>query len=55
MIQIKADFHGYFYAGSLIGTGGYVMSEGESLYLGLVIGAFVLFGLVMGFVNLRQK
>lgn len=31
------------------------MSEGETLYLGLVIGAFVLFALVMGYVNMRQK
>ncbi len=31
------------------------MSEGEVLYLGLVIGGFALFALVMGYVNLRQK
>jgi hypothetical protein len=31
------------------------MSEGETLYLGLVIAAFVLFALVMLFVNARQK
>lgn len=31
------------------------MSEGETLYLGLVIGAFLLFALVMLYVNARQK
>lgn len=31
------------------------MSEGEMMYLGLVIGAFVLFALVMAYVNVRQK
>jgi hypothetical protein len=36
-------------------TGGHKMSEGEILYLGMVIGGFVLFALVMGYVNLRQK
>jgi hypothetical protein len=36
-------------------TGGHKMSEGEVLYLGLVIGGFALFALVMGYVNQRQK
>jgi hypothetical protein len=31
------------------------MTEGETLYLGLVIGAFLLFALVMAYVNARQK
>lgn len=31
------------------------MTEGETLYLGLVIGAFILFALVMLFVTARQK
>jgi hypothetical protein len=31
------------------------MSEGETLYLGLVAGAFLLFALVMLWVNARQK
>jgi len=31
------------------------MSEGEILYLGLVIGAFFLFALVMLYVDARQK
>ncbi len=31
------------------------MSEGETLYLGLVIGGFVLFALVMAYVTARQK
>ena len=31
------------------------MTEGEMLYLGLVIGAFTLFALVMVYVNVRQK
>ena len=31
------------------------MSEGETLYLGFVVGAFLLFALVMLWVNARQK
>lgn len=31
------------------------MTEGETLYLGLVIGAFLLFAIVMVYVNARQK
>lgn len=31
------------------------MSEGEILYLGLVIGAVTLFALVMAYVTARQK
>lgn len=31
------------------------MSEGENLYLGLVIGAFLLFAVVMVYVTVRQK
>ncbi len=31
------------------------MTEGETLYLGLVVGAFVLFALVMAYVTVRQK
>lgn len=31
------------------------MTEGETLYLGLVIAGFVMFALVMIFVNARQK
>jgi hypothetical protein len=31
------------------------MTEGETLYLGLVIGCFVLYGLVLAYVTARQK
>lgn len=31
------------------------MTEGETLYLGLIVGCFVLYGLVQAFVSARQK
>lgn len=31
------------------------MTDGEVMYLGLVIGCFVLYGLVLAYVTARQK
>lgn len=31
------------------------MTEGELMYLGLVVGAFVLYGLVLAYVSIGQK
>jgi hypothetical protein len=31
------------------------MTEGETLYLGMVVGAFTLYALVLAFVTARQK
>jgi len=55
MIQIKAVFFSSIILTQRLEHEDIRMSEGETLYLALVIGGFVFFALVMGYVNLRQK
>lgn len=55
LIQIKAVFFSSVILTQRLEQEDIKMSEGETLYLGLVIGGFVFFALVMGYVNLRQK
>lgn len=55
LIQIKAVFFSSVILTQRLEQEDIKMSEGETLYLALVIGGFALFALVMGYVNLRQK